>query len=270
MVKSSLQKIIWDRQEIVYKRCGPCPSSKSLPDAIDSPTYSTYTRRGMKYLAFLTALAGSALAIPESYEARLQKGTCDAYGDTMQSGTGWAFLPDLQITPSHTGTEVDGMEPSTNLHQQRQMSNYEYVSQHPIRPPFSLGSREYSWRKERTNWEQFVFKNETGAFARIDCTDEDALYLVDKEAIGIRVFNSGTGDGRLVPGLGLTPEGYEVYVDGERIGGGFLGLAGVVRWGFKEEEEERKEGWVARLMLPGVEEKEGEVYGFLEAKRYGA
>lgn len=82
----------------------------------------------------------------------------------------------------------------------------------------------------------------------------------------MRVFNSVTGDGRLVPGLGLTPEGYEIYVDGERIEGAFLGLAGVVRWGFTEDEEG---AWVARLMLPGVEEREGEVYGFLEAKRNG-
>lgn len=114
-----------------------------------------------------------------------------------------------------------------------------------------------------------MFKNETGAFYRIACTDEEALHFASSENVPLRVFNSVTGDGRLVPGLGLTPEGYEVFVDGESIGGGFLGMAGVVRWGFSDEEE-GKEGIVARLMLPGVEEREGEVYGFLEVKERGS
>lgn len=82
----------------------------------------------MKYLTLLTALAGSALAIPESYEAVLQKGTCEPFGDTFQTGTGWGMVPDLVITPSHTGTEVDGMKPMTNTHTQRMMSPYDYVS----------------------------------------------------------------------------------------------------------------------------------------------
>ena len=106
------------------------------------------------------------------------------------------------------------------------------------------------------------------ARSRIACSDEEGLYFGAKNpATGFRVFTGQTGQTRLVEGLGLMAEGYEVYVDGERIEGGFLGVGGVVRWGFREVEEEGGVVvWEARLMVPGAEETvvEGEVYGFLE------
>ena len=90
----------------------------------------------MKLLTLLAALA-PALAIPDSYEARLHRGTCNAYGSPMRSGTGWDFLPDIKISPSHTGTAADGLTPSMRTHFQRQQYPYDYVS-FPVLFPLTL------------------------------------------------------------------------------------------------------------------------------------
>ena len=102
---------------------------------------------------------------------------------------------------------------------------------------------------------------------QVSCSDENALFMRVENSPGVRVITGVGGDGRLATGLGLTPEGYAIYVDGERIEGGFLGLGGIVRWGFKERDEEGV--WDARLMVPSAEDEEGEVYGFLEARSPG-
>ena len=224
----------------------------------------------MKYLTILAALAGSALAaIPESYEAKLLPGTCEPYGRTMQSGTGWSFAPQVDITPSHTDSEVDGLNPSTKTHTQPMMSPYDYVRFYDARRLVPLNSRVRGFRDEKRKLTrgQFVFKNMTGvARHRIACSDEGALYIATAEnSPGLRVFTGVPGHGSLVSGLGLTPDPYGIYVDGEKIDGTFLGLGGVVRWGFKEGDEGV---WDARLMVPGEEEEDGAVYGFLQAKTF--
>ena len=94
----------------------------------------------MNYLALLAALAGSALAIPEAYEARLLRGACSPYGNTFQSGTGWGMLPDLRISASHTGADIDGFSHTTRTNVQRGLPSYEYVRSLPS-PPNPVVSR---------------------------------------------------------------------------------------------------------------------------------
>lgn len=117
---------------------------------------------------------------------------------------------------------------------------------------------------------QLVFKNMTGiARYRIACTDEDAIYLANADdPSGVRVFTNQPGSTWLALGLGLSPEPYEVLVDDEKIDGTYVGLGGIVRWGFSEIEDEKVgKVWQARLMVPGAEDTklEGEVYGFMKA-----
>ncbi|SPN96569.1 uncharacterized protein DNG_00092 [Cephalotrichum gorgonifer] len=197
----------------------------------------------MKCLAFLAGfLAASATAaIPESYEARLLQGTCSPYGGEMQSGTGWGFVGEVRISPSHTDSPADGLNPTSLTHTQRFMSPYEY----------------------------WAFKNMTGvASYQISCSDENGLYLrTAPKAPGFRIFTYWLDNTRATIGLGLTPEAYGVYVDGERIDGTYIGLAGVVEWGFKEEQQSNGQVvWAARLMVPEAVRVEGEVYGFLSAR----
>ena len=99
----------------------------------------------MKCFTVLSALAGAALAaIPESYEARLLSGTCNPYGRTMQSGTGWNFLPEMRLSPALTDTAADGLDVTTVTQPVRGGSPYDYVCSSVFLPTVSCSSTPFA------------------------------------------------------------------------------------------------------------------------------
>jgi hypothetical protein len=73
-------------------------------------------------------------------------------------------------------------------------------------------------------------------------------------------------------GYGLMPEPYAYYVDGVRQDGVYIGVAGEIRWAWKQVSENGVVMWQPRLRVATVEYpnngelKEGEVPGFLTVK----